>query len=261
MGENSHLCADNQVAPMNGSAEHSNGSTSGTSAGSSRQNVRCPTCQGIGWVRKEEEGQLVALIPLNDHRLKPRRTYIYVFLAVAVCAIAGGLCAFFLYPRDVNLYSLESMALLQPDEVHFANQSVDFVVTTYVNVMNSNYYPTPITSILVSVMMNKKELARTKWQSSDSDHPEALARTTIHLPVNVSFHLTEAEEPELLERCDNQSPWVHNLVMTFVMNVGYTAMGHDQEISGSFIQRVVCHPPELPSIPSSEIIVSNNVKH
>ncbi|KAK3775848.1 hypothetical protein RRG08_041560 [Elysia crispata] len=54
------------------------------------------------------------------------------------------------------------------------------------------------------------------------------------------------------ERCDNESPWVHNLVMTFVMNVRYTALGHCQEISGSFIQRVVCHPPELPAIDNSD---------
>ncbi|GFR91499.1 transmembrane protein 106B [Elysia marginata] len=141
---------------------------------------------------------------------------IYVLLAVAVCVLAGGLCAFFLYPRDVKLDSQESMALLQPDEVHYRNNSVDFVITTYVNIINDNYYPTPVKSIAVSVMMNKKELARRRWDATDSDHPQALARSRVHLPVNVTFHLTKAQEPQLVERCDNQSPWVHNLVMTFV---------------------------------------------
>ncbi|RUS88804.1 hypothetical protein EGW08_003434 [Elysia chlorotica] len=244
MDNDDSVSVNHDSAPMNGTASRNRiGDASDTS---SRTKIRCPTCHGIGWVRKEEEGQLVALIPLNDQRLKPRRTIIYVLLAVGLCALIGFLCGFFLYPRDVKLYSKESMALLQPDAVTFGNGTVDFVVTTSVNLVNDNYYSTPVKSIVISVMMNKKELAKTNWVSSNSDKPEALARSTVHLPVNVSFHLDHLNEPQLVERCDNASPWVHNLVMTFVMNVRYTALGHCQEISGSFIQRVVCHPPELP---------------
>lgn len=34
----------------------------------------CPTCHGTGRIPKGQEDELVALIPYNDKRLKPRRT-------------------------------------------------------------------------------------------------------------------------------------------------------------------------------------------
>ena len=33
----------------------------------------CPTCKGSGKVDREQENQLIALIPLSDRRLKPKR--------------------------------------------------------------------------------------------------------------------------------------------------------------------------------------------
>lgn len=36
--------------------------------------VPCPSCSGSGRIPKELEGQLVAIIPVNDKRLRPRRT-------------------------------------------------------------------------------------------------------------------------------------------------------------------------------------------
>ncbi|KAK2522313.1 Tmem106a [Columba livia] len=44
-------------------------------AGAARRRcVNCPTCQGTGRIPREQERQLVALIPYGDQRLKPRRT-------------------------------------------------------------------------------------------------------------------------------------------------------------------------------------------
>ncbi|GFR91503.1 hypothetical protein ElyMa_000844900 [Elysia marginata] len=53
MTANGDVSAGSNIAPMNGTPT-SNGTPSGpgAGAGSSRKNVRCPTCQGIGWVRK-----------------------------------------------------------------------------------------------------------------------------------------------------------------------------------------------------------------
>ncbi|GFN73761.1 transmembrane protein [Plakobranchus ocellatus] len=39
-----------------------------------KDSVPCPSCRGLGRVPKELENQLVALIPMKDGRLKPRRT-------------------------------------------------------------------------------------------------------------------------------------------------------------------------------------------
>ena len=61
----------------------------------------CPSCQGTGRISKDDEENLVALIPYDDERLKPSRTKYYVIFAVAVCLVAFGLALFFFWPRTV----------------------------------------------------------------------------------------------------------------------------------------------------------------
>ena len=53
----------------------------------------------------ELETQLVALIPVNDSRLKPRRTVLYVSLAVGIVLLIAGLLLFFLVPRNISIDS------------------------------------------------------------------------------------------------------------------------------------------------------------
>ena len=59
----------------------------------------CPTCKGTGRIAKEQEEELVALIPYNDQRLRPSRTKLYVIIAVIVCLVASGSTLFFILPR------------------------------------------------------------------------------------------------------------------------------------------------------------------
>ncbi|XP_076212912.1 transmembrane protein 106A isoform X3 [Aptenodytes patagonicus] len=68
-----------------------------------RSYVNCPTCQGTGRIPGEQEKQLVALIPYGDQRLKPRRTKLYVCLAVTICLLTTSLGIFFLFPRSITV--------------------------------------------------------------------------------------------------------------------------------------------------------------
>ncbi|NWH52464.1 T106A protein, partial [Fregata magnificens] len=68
-----------------------------------RSYVNCPTCQGTGRIPGEQEKQLVALIPYGDQRLKPRRTTLYVCLAVTICLLTTSLSIFFLFPRSITV--------------------------------------------------------------------------------------------------------------------------------------------------------------
>lgn len=51
----------------------------------------------------EQESALIALIPANDSRLKPRRTWLYVCLGMGGCIAVSGLLFFFLLPRSVDV--------------------------------------------------------------------------------------------------------------------------------------------------------------
>ncbi|KAM7081647.1 transmembrane protein 106A isoform 2-T5 [Ciconia maguari] len=68
-----------------------------------RSYVNCPTCWGTGRIPREQERQLVALIPYGDQRLKPRRTKLYVCLAVTICLLTTSLSIFFLFPRSITV--------------------------------------------------------------------------------------------------------------------------------------------------------------
>uniref|UniRef100_A0A8K9WRL7 Transmembrane protein 106 N-terminal domain-containing protein n=1 Tax=Oncorhynchus mykiss TaxID=8022 RepID=A0A8K9WRL7_ONCMY len=41
-----------------------------------RDSITCPTCQGTGHIPSEQVNELVALVPYNDQRLRPQRTYV-----------------------------------------------------------------------------------------------------------------------------------------------------------------------------------------
>ncbi|OUC48133.1 hypothetical protein D917_01261 [Trichinella nativa] len=70
--------------------------------------VPCPSCDGAGRIPKEQEKQLVALIPLTDKRLKPRRTTLWVLSAVSASLLTWALCIFFLIPRSIVVSSDDS---------------------------------------------------------------------------------------------------------------------------------------------------------
>ena len=54
----------------------------------------------------------MALIPVRDKRLRPRRTWLWVAVAVLLCSITAVLLIFFLLPRSVVLSS--NAPLLHP---------------------------------------------------------------------------------------------------------------------------------------------------
>eukprot|EP00730_Choanoeca_flexa_P014411 TRINITY_DN6292_c0_g1_i2.p1 TRINITY_DN6292_c0_g1~~TRINITY_DN6292_c0_g1_i2.p1 ORF type:complete len:354 (+),score=66.73 TRINITY_DN6292_c0_g1_i2:151-1212(+) len=65
----------------------------------------CPTCKGKGKIQRDalNDNELVALIPLGDKRLKPRRTKTIVLSTVLLTACVLGFIIFFLYPRPVSI--------------------------------------------------------------------------------------------------------------------------------------------------------------
>ncbi|KAK3108563.1 hypothetical protein FSP39_010697 [Pinctada imbricata] len=126
-----------------------------------RGSVPCPTCRGAGNIPKEQEHQLVALIPVKDERLKPRRTWLYVLLAVSFCVITAGLLIFFMFPRDVTLSS--NVKLLLPSDlvINKEEQFVSFTVKNLFNISNSNYFPVYMSKTSMQVIFNGKVLNTT----------------------------------------------------------------------------------------------------
>ncbi|XP_053944207.1 transmembrane protein 106A isoform X1 [Cuculus canorus] len=119
--------------------------------GPARQScVNCPTCQGTGRIPREQEEQLVALIPYGDQRLKPRQTKFYVCLAVTICLLTTSLSIFFLFPRGATVLP----AGLSASSVSFdaTTTSIDLNMTNVLNVTNNNFCGVTVVQLEAEVL-------------------------------------------------------------------------------------------------------------
>ncbi|KAK2884510.1 hypothetical protein Q8A73_020984 [Channa argus] len=103
----------------------------------------CPTCRGTGRIPRGQEDQLVAVIPCNDVRLKPRHTKLYVCISMAACLLFCCLILFFLFPRSVTLSPVSVLSVM----VYFTSGTVEIGVTNLVNITNENFVPVQIVEL------------------------------------------------------------------------------------------------------------------
>uniref|UniRef100_A0A8D0FFN9 Transmembrane protein 106A n=1 Tax=Strix occidentalis caurina TaxID=311401 RepID=A0A8D0FFN9_STROC len=98
----------------------------------------------------EQEKQLVALIPYGDQRLKPRRTKLYVCLAVTTCLLTTSLSIFFLFPRSITVLP----AGLNASSVGFnaTTTSIYLNMTNVLNITNNNFYPVAVAQLDIEVL-------------------------------------------------------------------------------------------------------------
>lgn len=199
--------------------------------------VPCPTCRGVGSIPKEQEGELVALIPLRDDRLKPRRTYLYVGLAVFICLLAAGLLLFFLLPRNVTMQSNSPLLLPQNLTINKVKKFVEFVIVNQYNLSNSNYVPVSVTNIQMTVLFDTKIINTVKINKI-RDVP-IRSKIKLEVPVNVSFD-KDNELSFMVDFCSNPNRWYHQNIMIFQTTVEYSYLGHTEEATLNTYQYVSC---------------------
>uniref|UniRef100_A0A8B9E4P5 Transmembrane protein 106A n=1 Tax=Anser cygnoides TaxID=8845 RepID=A0A8B9E4P5_ANSCY len=124
-----------------------------------RSCVNCPTCQGTGRIPREQEKQLVALIPYGDQRLKPRRTKLYVCLAVTICLLMTSLSIFFLFPRSITVLP----AGLNASSIGFDvnTTSIYLNMTNMLNVSNNNFYLVTAVQLDIEVLHQSLVVGKT----------------------------------------------------------------------------------------------------
>jgi len=114
--------------------------------------VPCPSCRGTGRIPKELEKMLVALIPIDDKRLRPRRTWLWVTLAIFSCLVICGLLLFFLIPRSISLTSEDpSITGVNVFEYEKGKRMlINFV--NVINVSNDNFFGIRVVNATSNVM-------------------------------------------------------------------------------------------------------------
>lgn len=231
------------------SSSHRNASTASDYTELHRGSVPCPSCKGSGLIPKELESTLVALIPVNDERLKPKRTWLIVTFWVLICFIIGGIILYLLMPRTVTLSSDEMpIEIVHVTDRRDVNTSsfIDFTFFNKINVTSGNYLPVDLDNITATIT--------SKFQPWSSDlvgsgknstitgmSPFVLYRNTRELMFNNSVHLTGY----VSNYCQAPFSRLTSLYVTLQFDVTATLTyyyGHSEQVSLSTQQQVCCIP-------------------
>ncbi|XP_074659212.1 transmembrane protein 106B-like isoform X5 [Tubulanus polymorphus] len=197
---------------------------------------QCPTCHGKGYVRKDQEKELVALIPLNDKRLNPQ-TKLKIFATILVCILAAGLTIFFLFPRSVRLKS--NMKKLWPDfaRVNVTKKFVQLSLENRVNVTNQNFYAIAINNVELQAMYDMRIMK--KVQNTTKVSIPMRNQLQYSIRINITF---EEEEGYIAEFCAFKSQWVSQIFMQFVWMIDTSYLGHTEQVTLTTYQHVSCAP-------------------
>lgn len=116
---------------------------------STQQNRRCPTCQGTGSVMASPG--LVALIPLDDVRLKRRHTLLWILLTIIFCTLIAAAVIATILPRAVHL-SLQNPLIIDGTNESFRNTtSFRLIFVHQLFIRSDNWVPIRLINITTSV--------------------------------------------------------------------------------------------------------------
>lgn len=208
---------------------------------SGRGGRTCPTCHGTGRISKDQENDLVALIPYDDDRLKPSKTKQYVVLAVVVCLVASGLCLFFVLPRSVTISPVKVTNYTVSIE---DNQTTTYIDLVYLfKVENKNFFNVQLLNITADVNYGWPEVSVGSGYLAKSYNIPSLS--TVNVTVKMKTEFSEDNGLSFVGKfCIGE--YSHSLVMQFNVMMTSSYLKHSEENSANTYQYINC---------------GNNIKH
>ncbi|XP_026212262.1 transmembrane protein 106B-like [Anabas testudineus] len=196
---------------------------------SSGGTVHCPTCQGTGRIPRGQESKLVAVIPCNDQRLKPRHTKLYVAVSVGVCLVASALVLFFLFPRTVILSPVE----VKSSYVHFSDDAVHINITNVLNITNNNFVAVQAYNLTVQALNFKTVVGTVSVKNVTSVKPLSTEMYSFMIPIKLT-------DPGLGDYCKKPSINVHILYVHLQMSMTVYYMAHYEQLSLETYEYIDC---------------------
>lgn len=185
--------------------------------------ITCPSCKGIGRIPREYESQMVALIPADDSRLKPRRTVLYISISFLICVVIGALMTFFLVSRniDMNSYADSYTSIIRTNDT---DQTMNITLMAHYTFSNWNYLPVTISKLNVLALYDI-------YQGGNSiNTTTVIAHMRQHLDhyvqVNISFKGTPLNN-YLYEVCTYRK----YIPVNFYANATVSYFAHTEELS------------------------------
>ncbi|GAA6214367.1 transmembrane protein 106B-like [Lates japonicus] len=200
------------------------GSINGHSTGDT-----CPTCRGTGRIPRGHEDQLVAVIPCNDVRLKPRRTKLYVCVSMALCLLVCCLILFFLFPRSVTLTPVSVLSVM----VYFTPDTVDMEVTNLINITNENFVPVQIAEFSIQSLVTDIVVGKTKISNMTAIQSRSQKSYTIKIDLPIT-------DKGLNSYCKSSSIKIHTLFLELQMTMNISYLSHMEQLSLNTFEYIDC---------------------
>ncbi|KAG5854890.1 transmembrane protein 106A [Anguilla anguilla] len=189
----------------------------------------CPTCHGTGRIPRGQEGQLVAVIPCSDQRLKPQRTKLYVCVSVVLCLFICALILFFLFPRTVSLLPVA----LKSSYVFFLPTTIQMNLTNVLNITNENFLAVQACDLDLQVLIWDTIVGKVKIANVTTITPRSQKVYTYEIPITIA-------DQGLNNYCKSTSFRIHTLFLHLQMTMKVFYLGHAEQLSMDTFQYVDC---------------------
>ncbi|KAH8856125.1 Transmembrane protein 106A [Schistosoma japonicum] len=211
--------------------------------------VVCPTCTGAGYVRRDSRAEYVALIPLTDRRLRPRRICLKLFGSVVICSLVFTLLLIFLFPRTIYLRSSVYKLITVSAIANMQDSVIDLTVINQINVSNPNFVPATVNKVIISPKYRSVDLQETV---NNSIYMLPLRSETL---LNVSTKLRfEHKHFDVIKLCFMKLPYFHDIYVTFTFHITYMLLWQSFDAYLTIMPLVDCYPT---NINSSMLMVSS----
>ncbi|XP_029383525.1 transmembrane protein 106A isoform X2 [Echeneis naucrates] len=189
----------------------------------------CPTCRGTGRIPRGHEDQLVAVIPCNDVRLKPRRTKLYVCVSMALCLFLCCLILFFLFPRSVTITPVSVLSVM----VYFTPDEVEMQVTNLINATNNNFVPVEIVDFNVQGLITDIVVGKTKISNMTAIQSRSQKSYLIRVDLLI-------KDKGLNSYCKSSSFKIHTLFLELQMTMNISYLSHMEQLSLNTFEYIDC---------------------
>ncbi|XP_061561968.1 transmembrane protein 106A [Phyllopteryx taeniolatus] len=189
----------------------------------------CPTCRGTGRIPRGHEDQLVAVIPCNDKRLKPRRTKLYVCVSMALCLFLSCLILFFLFPRSVTLTPVSVLSVM----VYFTPDTVQMEVTNLISVINDNFVPVQIVELDVQGLISRVVVGKTKLSNMSAIPSRSDKSYTYQIDLPIT-------DKGLSAFCQSGVIKIHTLFLELQMTMNISYLSHTEQLSVDTFEYIDC---------------------
>nr|XP_046272272.1 transmembrane protein 106B-like isoform X2 [Scatophagus argus] len=195
----------------------------------SENTAGCPTCQGTGRIPRGQENKLLAVIPCNDQRLRPRHTKLYVAVSVGVCLLVCSLVLFFLFPRSVLL----SPVAVQSSFVYFTQEGVQINVTNVLNITNHNFVEVQAYNLTLQALNYDTLVGRVTISNVTSVKPLSVKMYSFVMSILVT-------DRGISHYCKEVFSPVHLLYLHLQMSVTIHYLVHYEQLSLETFEFIDC---------------------